>query len=143
MSLSEGSHMQSKPRSQGCGGSFSAACAAVLLAILGAADVGAAPVGPGPLRDLWSRGSERFVRTWLLLGPVSASSADLDVNALQPAPGAAQSLSGGATSKWTPYTGYHDTVDLVGVSQGPVSRGRQAAPTVTYADTTIIRAQDR
>ncbi|MDB6158557.1 MAG: hypothetical protein JWO04_2263 [Gammaproteobacteria bacterium] len=133
--------MHLKLRSHGRGGSFSATCIAVLLAVLGLPDVGAATQSAGPLRDLWSRGSERFVRNWLVLGPVAAS-AHLDANALHPTPGAAQTLSEGVTSKWAAYTAYQDTADLLAVFDRPVSRGRHADPEVAYACTTIIREQD-
>ena len=69
--------MHLEQRSHGRGGSFSATCIAVLLAVLGLPDVGAATQSAGPLRDLWSRGSERFVRNWLVLGPVAASALTL------------------------------------------------------------------
>jgi hypothetical protein len=133
--------MHTKLRSHGRGGSFSATCVAVLLAVFGVTDVGAATAGAEPLRDLWSRGSERFVRNWLLLGPVAAS-AQLDANGLHPTPGAAQTVSGGITSRWTAYTAYQDTADLLQVFDRPVSRGRHADPEVAYVYTTIIREQD-
>jgi len=140
--LSEGLRVHLKLRSHGRGGSLSATCVVILLAVLGLADIGAATGSAGPLRDPWSRGSERFVRKWLLLGPVAAGSAHLDANALQPAPGATQPLSQGITSKWTDYAAYHDTVDLLEVFNRPVSRGRLADPEVAYAYTTIIREHD-
>jgi dienelactone hydrolase len=131
-----------KLRSHGRGGTFSATWVAVLVAVLGLTDVGAATQGAGPLRDPWARGSERFVRKWLVLGPVAAASAHLDANALQPAPGSAQALSEGVTSKWTAYAAYHDTVDLLEVFPRPISRGRNADPEVAYAYTTTMRAED-
>jgi len=134
--------MQRKLRSQGGGGSFSATCVVILFALLGVADVAAATGSAGPLRDPWSRGSERFIRKWLLLGPVAAASAQLDANALQPAPGAMQTLSDGITSKWTDHAAFHDTVDLLEAIPRPVSRGRHAEPEVAYAYATIIREQN-
>jgi hypothetical protein len=134
--------MQRKLRSQGGGGSFSATCVVILFALLSVADVAAATGSAGPLRDPWSRGSERFIRKWLLLGPVAAASAQLDANALQPAPGAMQTLADGITSKWTDHAAFHDTVDLLEAFPRPVSRGRHAEPEVAYAYATIIREQD-
>jgi enterochelin esterase-like enzyme len=95
----------------------------------------------GPLRELWSRGNDQFIRNWLFLGPIPASAAQLD-STVTPAPGAVQALSGNLKSNWVPNVAYHDIVDLLEVFARPLSRGHMAAPEAVYAYTTIGRAEE-
>lgn len=65
-----------------------------------------------PLRDLWTRGSERFQRQWLITGPIDADvSASIDPTALKPA--AEQELtSRDPNVRWTAHTAWSDVSDL-------------------------------
>jgi predicted esterase len=64
-----------------------------------------------PLRELWTRGSERFQRQWLVAGPVSAVAAkDLDPASLHPAAGEALTSREPAV-RWAPHTAWTDVTD--------------------------------
>jgi len=93
------------------------------------------------LRELWSRDNDRFIRTWLFLGPIPESAAQLDGN-VTPQPGGVQALAGNLKSSWVPNAAYHDTVDLLEVFARPVSRGHLATPEIVYAYTAVNRAED-
>jgi len=65
-----------------------------------------------PQRDLWSRGSQRFLRQWLVAAPVGASRVpSIATAAAPPVPGqpVASDLQ---DARWIPNTSYSDTVDL-------------------------------
>src|SRR4051812_17192466 len=94
----------------------------------------------GAMRDLWSPGSDRFIRQWFVLGPIPASSAQPDVNTT-PVPGMPQSLAG-ANTAWRLCVSHHDAVDLLEFLELPIARGSHAAPEVTYAYTTVKRDRD-
>ena len=65
------------------------------------------------LRGLWQRGSERFERQWLVAGPMPAQAASrLDVNKLQPSPGAALDPTEPAGARWVPQVFWGDVADL-------------------------------
>lgn len=65
-----------------------------------------------PLRDLWTRSSERFQRQWLVTGPIKADvSASIDPAALKPVAG--QELTSRDPSvRWTAHTAWSDVSDL-------------------------------
>jgi hypothetical protein len=65
-----------------------------------------------PLRDLWTRDSERFQRQWLITGPIDASvSASIDPTVLKPAAG--QELTAQDPSvRWTAHTAWSNVTDL-------------------------------
>lgn len=65
-----------------------------------------------PLRALWTRGSERFQRQWLIAGPVdAAAAAAIDPVSLRPEPG--QPLDEQMPHvRWTAHTSWGDITDL-------------------------------
>ncbi|MFL6548498.1 MAG: prolyl oligopeptidase family serine peptidase [Povalibacter sp.] len=77
-------------------------------------DVYAAETGDSiepPLRELWTRGSERFQRQWLIAGPVDArTAASIDPASLQPA--LRQPLAQGSDVLWSMQTTWSDVTDL-------------------------------
>src|SRR5690349_17255011 len=107
------------------------ACLILLVAALGLQTATAAADTSGASRDLWLRDSGRFVRSWLLRGPLPAATSQLDGN-ITPTSGA----------DWQPQVAYHDAIDLTEVSRRAVSRGHQAAPEVVYAYATLKRDQE-
>ena len=65
-----------------------------------------------PLRDLWTRGSERFQRQWLITGPIDADvSASIDPTVLKPVAG--QELTARDPNvRWMAHTAWSDVTDL-------------------------------
>jgi poly(3-hydroxybutyrate) depolymerase len=67
-------------------------------------------------RDLWLGERERFIRQWMLLGPVSEADANALAafgaahGALDIAPGREQKLASGASPRWRPQTSWGDNV---------------------------------
>lgn len=79
------------------------------------------------LRDLWTRGSERFQRQWLIAGPVRAdSAATLDPAVLQPGPGK-ELIEGNGQVRWAPQTSWSDVTEL------PAAHGREGEHVVFVA----------
>jgi dienelactone hydrolase len=82
-----------------------------------------------PLRDLWTRGSERFQRQWLIAGPIDAQgSTSVDPSALKPAAGQALTARNPSV-RWTTHTAWSDVTDLnqslpraAETGDGPVDR---------------------
>ena len=65
-----------------------------------------------PQRDLWSRGSQRFQRQWLVAAPVGAGRVPSIATATEP-PGPGQPVAPDLqNARWIPNTSYSDTVDL-------------------------------
>lgn len=90
-----------------------------------------------PLRDLWTRDSERFQRQWLITSPINADvSASIDPSVLKPAAG--QELAARDSSvRWTAHTAWSDVTDLnlsppraAETGDGPVDRFVFAAGSV-------------
>ncbi len=95
--------------------------------------------GQGPMREPWSRGSERFVRQWLFLGPLPAGYTGVAAT-VRPGPETSYSVPGGDTRRWFPSTSYGDAVDLVGTLGLSPHRGE--APEDAYAYATVTREND-
>ncbi|MET0497254.1 MAG: prolyl oligopeptidase family serine peptidase [Steroidobacteraceae bacterium] len=102
---------------------------------------GSAPVSVEPaLRELWTRGSERFQRQWLVTAPIdAATAAAIDPAALKPA--ASQPLAAKAPDvRWVANTSWSDVSDLdrtpprvPEVSDAPVNRFVYAAASLPSA----------
>jgi poly(3-hydroxybutyrate) depolymerase len=115
------------------------ACALVLvtaLPVLTSAQQ-SAPDGIEPAaRLLWSRGSERFQRQWLLAGPTSSAAiAALDMTSMQPAAGQPVAPDGPV---WIPQVSWGDVTDLGTVFPVTSATG---ADRYTLAFATIRRPQ--
>lgn len=90
-----------------------------------------------PLRNLWTRDSERFQRQWLITGPVDAGvSATIDPTALKPAAGK-ELTARDPSVRWTTHTAWSDVTDLSlspprapETGDGPVDRFVFAAASV-------------
>jgi poly(3-hydroxybutyrate) depolymerase len=98
-------------------------------------DVCSSPDRAAPKRELWTPGESRFLRHWLLLGPISGSLTPEPViaAAATPSPGLKQALSDGRTLIWEPQSSWTDIVDVADLLATPAYRGSQAAPEVAYA----------
>jgi hypothetical protein len=83
------------------------------------------------LRAPWTRGSERFERQWLLLGPVPAASS-IEPSSAPATPGQPQALSDGRTLRWTSFPSWSNTVDLTTLAES----GEALA---AYAEATLQR----
>jgi hypothetical protein len=76
------------------------------------------------LRDLWSRGSERFRRQWLVAGPIDTmQAAQMDASALRPEPGQPLSPTLVPTSRWIAQAAWGDILDLNAVAAGASTSG--------------------
>src|SRR6185295_8237976 len=68
-------------------------------------------------RDLWLGSGARYVRRWLLLGPISSAQADeiakpgAAANLTDPRPGAEQKFSGNSSATWRQQGNYGDILD--------------------------------
>jgi predicted esterase len=98
-------------------------------------------------RDLWSRGDARFLRQWLVAGPVAGSlgqdsSAPADMGALKPAPGAAFTTGAGEDLHWLPHTSWQDTVNLAEATGARLFRGRSAPTEVAFAAAVLKRERE-
>jgi predicted esterase len=91
-------------------------------------------------RELWTRGSERFQRQWLIAGPIEAAVAgSIDAASLQPAPG--QPIASQIASvRWAPQTSWTDITDLEtlgsrqqNAAHAPIDRFVFAATTVRWS----------
>jgi pimeloyl-ACP methyl ester carboxylesterase len=98
-----------------------------------------------PLRDLWSRGRDRFIRQWLLLGPLPAGPTQPSQNgrpaseaevSLHPTPNMVHVLPGGGQLRWTPFSSFQDVIELSGALGLPLRRPR---PEAAYAYAVITR----
>jgi len=109
-----------------------------------------------PMRNLWSGGETRFVRQWLLLGPVRWFPPDMPLtgrlqwDALSAAGGEAtvhptapleQRMPGDAILHWTSDASWGDEVDISGGVRTAAWRGRTAEPELAYAYATVNREQ--
>ncbi|MET0535541.1 MAG: prolyl oligopeptidase family serine peptidase, partial [Steroidobacter sp.] len=89
-----------------------AACGALAVSMACAAQTHSTP-SPSEfepaLRDLWDRGSERFLRRWLIASPISADAAR-SIDPVQREPAAGQELAAGI--KWMPHTAWSNVTDV-------------------------------
>jgi poly(3-hydroxybutyrate) depolymerase len=97
-----------------------------------------------PLRDLWSRSQNRFLRQWLVLGPI-ARPLDQDALAaagseasLAPAPDQTQASATGE-KKWTRLVSFGNEINIASAVGSPTYRGSKAEPEVAYAYNLIHR----
>ncbi len=93
-------------------------------------------------RDLWTPGEVRFLKRWLMLGPVDGDLATppSGLIAATPAPGASQSIAG-KTLVWQPQFSWTDLIDLPSLLNAKTYRGTAASPETAFAFTTISRDQ--
>ena len=91
------------------------------------------------MRPLWTPARARFLRQWLLLGPVAGGLTQTPQVAAAPTPGLKQSLSNGRTSTWQAQSSWVDVVSLSDLLDAPAYRGSAAPLESAYAYTTIAR----
>lgn len=92
------------------------------------------------MRDLWTPGSVRFLKHWIMLGPVPGDWGGTReiFPSVAPVPGAKQTI-GGRSLVWQPQFSWTDIVDLPSLLNTPAYRGTAAAPEIAFAYTTITR----
>lgn len=87
-------------------------------------------------RELWTAGESRFLRHWLMLGPVPGElTADADgaASTAAPAAGQRQAFPAGRTLAWAPQASWGDIVDVALLLTTAAYRGSHAAPERVYA----------
>ncbi|MBO0722040.1 MAG: hypothetical protein J2P41_14545, partial [Blastocatellia bacterium] len=98
-----------------------------------------------PPRDIWTRSRDRFIRQWLLLGPLPADASptrqgahpktEVDISS-RPTPNLVHVLPGGRELRWSPYHSFRDAIDL---SEALSLQLRRPRPEVAYAFAVITR----
>ena len=102
------------------------------------------PRAEPPQRNLWSRGETRFLKQWLMLGPIAGELSQSSLQqaggegAVAPEPNQTQASSAGER-RWVQQTSFASEINVAAALNAPSYRGHDAPPEVAFAYKIIKR----